>query len=195
MQLHFTIRTVGCCHIWLKKTAPSLSFSHELKGLRSYRHVCRSPFVISPDDLQLLLAILACGIGHFHMAHASSRLAVQISAPETAQNRFGIASSRTLPRQAGIAPPQCTAWSPAIDLAVLDLLALALVLYSKQVSVQAAHSSHTFSTHDPQSGADVGQDADADVPAEVHHDVLDADALRGGLDHCVEFGLDCTQCP
>ena len=60
----------------------------QLKGLRSYRHVCPSPFVIAPDDLQLLLAILACGIGHFHMTHASSRLAVQISAPGTAQKRI-----------------------------------------------------------------------------------------------------------
>ena len=73
----------------------------QLKGLRSYCHICPSPFVNVPDDIQLLLAVLACGIGHFHMAHASSRLAVQISAPEIAQNRFGIASSRTLPRQAG----------------------------------------------------------------------------------------------
>ena len=28
MQVHFTIRTVGCCYIWLKKTVLSLSLSH-----------------------------------------------------------------------------------------------------------------------------------------------------------------------
>ena len=36
VQVHFTIRTVGCCYIWLKKTVLSLSFSQSEGEARDF---------------------------------------------------------------------------------------------------------------------------------------------------------------
>ena len=44
------------------------------EGTRSHIHICPSPSVTAPIYLQLLLAVIASGIGHFHTARASSRL-------------------------------------------------------------------------------------------------------------------------